>query len=1680
MRHWSTLFGSIVLIGIPITADAQSAQCRGEAQLFAVSRYRDTEDQPSIYVYDGDHTFTVRGDNYGEPHFATAITFANIDEDSHLELIAGRNWRNCVNCDVVPRLVIYDDKTTEFKQIATLGDWGTSKGVQALAAGDLDGDGDDEVVVGLNESTDALAARVLILDDFTHDGTPHFKKILEQRANPEWGPDYYVTGLDVRDINKDGRADVAISRDRQCGLGCSGIGVRVEVATLDGISGDLTTVFSAGDGVFGDAPVVLGVKLLDFDGDGMGDLAAIAEGDNGDQRVFVFPGAHDFLSLDIGFEAPFDPGSDNWGDDIEAISISAGDMNGDNREELVVGRSGGVKGPKLIIYSKDENGIISETTRGQEWGEDVGASAVAVVDKDLDGRGELLFGRTESPNPRWGLYDDLLTGVVYQNGGTTDWDEDYYVTDIAAGDKVCVVYGDPHPIPESVADANAEHGDRLKRLLRAWMLTFDGDFSNFGSWEDAATKGFRRIAAGFAAMVHLPSNDELRPPPDFPQRVEDWLLENAHMHEDVGTKADFDFHLMGAMTLLNAFGKPPEGATPLLTDASVNALLRYTKFTRAGCEAFLQHENNNYPPGRYANLCTPQIPYAGDRVRKLVYDAPLEDALPFHIAVPETENHVLMINTWIYLANQWIRNNPRQDPDIQALNDRSPERYVNNGTELEQALLSILSRFTKNGYFETNARPYQGFTLRALMQLAAHAEGEKVRTAARNAVDYTAAMIAFQSYKGKRYAPMRRRWEYNNQLSLYTSDYPPIMFGILTGVYSFNDDPFCPKWARNCLWWNGGDQYKGFALDAVLSGYQVPELIHHFMLKPDNEQPGFGAYTRAAARYSTQFYRIHGPARYPAPNVMGDPDLDAIARNMDLVLVETAREQGRYSGAWNYEPALEHYFSTSDFLNSSGGRYRQFDNAGLDTFPGLWPILGPLSEEEIEDTMPDKKHAHDFLAKPSVLLLPEDHGNWGVTEAQDVTPIMRGNGYSSNNGPVYKNVTLGFDPHEDWPARTPVGWDFTDVVMLDNGSRAKVITKPGGDLHVVMVSFPVLHGGLWEVVPGHWGSGTAEAGVPAAEVLSAVVSRNAGLAAQGNVLPYQTVVSDERLDIGFSEEESLLWIDKIGNAPAGAVDPRAWEEIIDFPLLLVQQVDADYQFTNVEYVRAMGDGLVTINNPHLNSTLILDSRDHQNPDRTGDPTSQIRFDESWLPAQPGSAAQNADGSGLTITPNGAGDARIDREYQRTGTSWTPGSVWFSVAVAGNPTRSARLKVTLNAASTGTVQLGSTVVLADVLTAGETDVLFNVPADALAALQQTQEPVTLAIDVAGAAGATVHVKSLRATTYRSTPRGQARVGSWDDPWTTTASNSMSPVATVGETSQRVCSSGSRSLESPPITPKDFTWISRHLALDVRIPTGLPNPAWQGSLQLYYHDRPEDTVSQYAGQFDLTGYPAGEWVTAHFTLPEAVFAALQENDRGSTLQVSLMADEANGDCFQLDNVRFMGELQWNARPSPGVDDGQFVPLTTVERVFGFETDDAWHVVQGTTASLVESPTHPEMNALSIAVSSYTVIESTSFPTSELAAFGPTLQLQVVSPPPVNPGWSGDATMFLECMGANMSHQEVATNTVPLPQGSGSHVVGFTVPPAGLALLAQDNECQLRLAINGPTNAGTYVLDHLRFAP
>ena len=1222
---------------------------------------------------------------------------------------------------------------------------------------------------------------------------------------------------------------------------------------------------------------------------------------------------------------------------------------------------------------------------------------------------------------------------------------------------LCFGSGHEHPVPATLAAATAEANDRLYRLLTAWLLRFDAQSGDFGNWDGAGNTGLRRVSAGLATQKALEDSDSvtnpsvdlqalraLRPPSNFSALVENWLVANAQQGKAVvGTDGDFDFVLTAAMTVLNGFGnlKHPDG-TQYLTDLSVRHLLVYGSGP-GDC-------------GGSADIraCGRTVPLTGPNVNNLSHHD--------WITIPETENHVLMINTWAYLANQWVRDNPRNDSYLTNFNASNPAAFINTGTNLEQALLSIVSRFLKNGAFEENAHPYQGYTLRALMQLAGFAESPALKTGAQNALDYLSALVALQSFQGKRYVPMRRIWDNRSDFDVLRDDYGTIMFDFLSGAYSFDDDPTLKCTAPNCLWGNPilGDQYRGFTLDSYVSGYKLPILVKHLMLRPDDEQPGFGVYTQGMTRYSRSMYGGHLSAQYPAPNVMGDNDWDALARAQTTAKSDDA-----------YVPTTEQYFATRDFFNASGGRYNEFGVAGI-------------TDLELSVTPEHALHSYDFLAKPSSVLLPGGKVAWRTAaEAERTTAMMRGEqdcpdgtGYCSLNGPVYKNVALGYDIRDNFPVKTPVGWDQSTTVTFDSQLKARVITPPDGSVHVLVAGVNGHGAGLMEVIPNRFSVD---------DILSISLQRNAGLRLDVStnygptVARYHTVVSDELLqfDTSFGAVTGIF-LDQINGIPAKDIDPATYGDVVSYPLLLARQVDQNYQFTGVEYVRAMGDGFVQMTDPFLGDTLTLDSRDSQNPSRSSEGRVYHRydFDSSWLPPVFGFAIPGAKQHSLRLTPNSSGRAAIQSIIDRSATNDAPGALSFLVSVSGNPAAQAQLKVTLSNGATGSVQLGATARLTDLLAAGATKLVFNVPAATLATLGTNSAAVTLAISLDQANGAIVDVSDLRSTAYRTGPDGQGAFGRWDNLWTTSAATQSSANATAGTSSQRVCGAGYRTLESSSFNPRDISWISHRVAVDVRIPTGLPNPSWHGALQLYYFNRPANIQAQYAGQVDLTGLPTGEWTTVSFLLPEPVYQQLKLDRSGSSLQLALNADAASGDCFQFDNVRFLGSLDLNARP---VQDPPIVPvLSSAQRVFDCERDEAWHTVDGPNPTLVETPRTGGSFGLSVDVSNYTVVESDLFFTEDLTTSGSTLALDIFPPPPANPAWSGDLSLFVECPAANLWNQWAGV--IPMPSVSGFTTMQFALPTPLQQALAASNECRLRLAFNGPPNAGTFVIDSLRLVP
>ena len=170
-------------------------------------------------------------------------------------------------------------------------------------------------------------------------------------------------------------------------------------------------------------------------------------------------------------------------------------------------------------------------------------------------------------------------------------------------------------------------------------------------------------------------------------------------------KGDYDFTLTIFTTIFWMFGDQPELIYPETRDYLLGTLM-----TESG--------------------------------NKFSYTAPRTLGL-----VQETENHMLMTEGSRYLKNRWMM-----------LHGNKDSYYDNVENGMESKLLSLLEEMKTSGLYEFNSLPYIGYTITALLNLEAFAS-EKVRTEARNVLDYMNWTYALGSYQLKHYPPMRRRYE---------------------------------------------------------------------------------------------------------------------------------------------------------------------------------------------------------------------------------------------------------------------------------------------------------------------------------------------------------------------------------------------------------------------------------------------------------------------------------------------------------------------------------------------------------------------------------------------------------------------------------------------------------------------------------------------------------------------------------------------------------------------------------------------------------------------------------------------------------------------------------------------------------------------------------------------------------
>ncbi len=201
-------------------------------------------------------------------------------------------------------------------------------------------------------------------------------------------------------------------------------------------------------------------------------------------------------------------------------------------------------------------------------------------------------------------------------------------------------------------------------------------------------------------------------------------------------------------------------------DEVIKSLRRQECGSKAGTDSSLPKRTGDYDVAmmglvavlyKYHHLLPPDVQ---DHVLGLLNKrGPLDggDLSPYSaLPIPETENHINMIETSRYLANQllYIREG---DP-----------KYDNARNGMDDWWLQRLQHFLMHDFIEYNARPYQDYTMSALLNLYTftsphNPSSARVKLATQMVLDYLAAKYAVSSNDSRRSATYRRHAEgYND------------------------------------------------------------------------------------------------------------------------------------------------------------------------------------------------------------------------------------------------------------------------------------------------------------------------------------------------------------------------------------------------------------------------------------------------------------------------------------------------------------------------------------------------------------------------------------------------------------------------------------------------------------------------------------------------------------------------------------------------------------------------------------------------------------------------------------------------------------------------------------------------------------------------------------------------------
>ena len=304
-----------------------------------------------------------------------SVASADINGDSLPELITATGPGSG------PHIQVFDGATGNLVRSFYAFDKSFAGGI-TVAAGDLNGDNRAEIIVGAGEGGHS---HVVAFDGATGEVVKSFYAFDKG----------FASGITVAagDLNGDNRAEIIVG---------AGEGGHSHVVAFDGATGEVVKSFYAFDKGFASG---ITVAAGDLNGDNRAEII-VGAGEGGHSHVVAFNAiTGNVLKSYYAFDKGFASG----------ITVAAGDLNGDNRAEIIVGAGEGGRS-HLVAFDGTTDAVVKSF---HAFPKDLSSpNTMAVADLNGDNCGEILVGSGPGQSARFRYFDGKTGKLI---GGFTPY-----------------------------------------------------------------------------------------------------------------------------------------------------------------------------------------------------------------------------------------------------------------------------------------------------------------------------------------------------------------------------------------------------------------------------------------------------------------------------------------------------------------------------------------------------------------------------------------------------------------------------------------------------------------------------------------------------------------------------------------------------------------------------------------------------------------------------------------------------------------------------------------------------------------------------------------------------------------------------------------------------------------------------------------------------------------------------------------------------------------------------------------------------------------------------------------------------------------------------------------------------------------------------------------------------------